>query len=146
MFNLYFCVVDDSQPPKEPEGGRGFEAESSQGGEPDEKADGGEKDKVEGSAASQEETATDAEKERESALAGLPMGLGMAASDFRRLQANAREFLCLASPIRRTLFGNAATSAAPSTPLNHSKPTKLCKLERQTRITTGTKTKNMKKY
>ena len=129
MFDLYFCVVDETQPPKEPEGGCGSEAESSQGGEADEKANSEEKDKVEDSATSQEGKATDAEKEKESAIAGLPMGLGMAASDFRRLQANAREFLCLSSPIRRTLFGSAS-SAAPSTPLNHSTPQGPPPLER----------------
>ena len=75
---------------------------------------------MEDSATSQEDKATDAEKEKESAIAGLPMGLGMAASDFRSLS----------SPIRRTLFGSAASSAAPSTPLNHSTPQGPPPLER----------------
>ena len=103
----------------------------SQGSEAGERANSEEKDKVEDSATSQSDEAKEAEKEkeRESALAGLPMGLGMAASDLRRLQANAREFLCLASPLRRTLFGSAA-SAAPSTPLNHSTPQGPPPLER----------------
>ena len=113
-----------------------FEAESSQAGVADEKTDceDGEKanskenGQVEGSAATQE--ATDAEKEKESAIAGLPMGLGMAASDFRRLHANARELLCLSSPVRRTLFGSAASTAAPPTPLNHSTPQGPPPLER----------------
>ena len=87
----------------------------SQGSEAGEGANIEDKGKVGDSATSQSDEAKEAEKEREreSALAGLPMGLGMAASDFRRLQANAREFLCLASPLRRTLFGSASASAAP---------------------------------
>ena len=117
IFKCLTCVfvVGEVQPPKEPETG--------------EAADSEEKDNVEDSTNPQEGKATDVEKEKESALAGLPMGLGMAASDFRRLQANAREFLCLSSPIRRTLFGNAA-SAPPSTPLNHSTPQGPPPLER----------------
>ena len=100
---------------------------SSQVGEADEEVNSEVKDQVEGSAASQEDPPKDAEKEKESAVAGLPMGLGMAASDFRRLQANARELLCLSSPVRRTLFGSAT---APSTPLNHSTPQGPPPLER----------------
>ena len=67
IFNLYFCVVEDSQPPKELGGDRGSEAVPSQGSEAGERANSEEKDKVEDSATSQSDEAKDVEKEKESA-------------------------------------------------------------------------------
>ena len=131
FINLYFCVVADSQPSKECEGGHSSGAVTHEGGETDKEANSAEKSQVVDSATSQEDEAKDVEKDKESLAGGLAMGLGMSASDYQRLQANAREFLCLSSPVRRTLVGSlTSASAAPSTPLNHSTPQGPPPLER----------------
>ena len=112
-------VLDDSHPHKETEGGDGSEEVPTKDVEPSKEASNVDQEAGDASSASQEE-GRDVEKEKEQVTSGLAMGLGMVAADYSRLQANAREILCLSSPVRRTLFGGV--SATPSTPLNHSTP------------------------
>ena len=114
--------VGDSQQLKEPDEG---------GDEAVETSNVVDSEKEKDSSASKEGEGDNIDQERVQAIAGLPMGLGLVASDFNRLQANAREILGLASPVRRTLFGGGGgASSAPPTPFNHSTPQVPPPLER----------------
>ena len=121
--------VGDSQQLKEPDEGAVSGETPPLGDEAVETTNNVDSEKEKNSGTSQVGGGGNDDQERVQAIAGLPMGLGLVASDFSRLQANAREILGLASPVRRTLFGGGA-SAAPPTPFNHSTPQVPPPLER----------------
>ena len=120
--------LDDSQPPKEIDGGVDAQEGLSHEGEKGERS----KNSKEGDDAVPDEPHVEGQQGDVAGqgpdLQGLAMGLGMASSDLIRMQANARELMRLASPLRRTLFGGA--TAMPHTPLNHSTPQLPPPLER----------------